>query len=528
MTGLGNITLGVGGGGTESLIINAGTELAPVVLEGTILGNGANKGTITVNATKAVTFNGKIGHGQPIKAFTLADNSIVNLNANASVGNNGIVLAGADAAAAKLNVADGVTITGKVSGNGANMGIMKFAGAGVVTGQIGNGGALKEIIANGLGIVDLQHAGAVVATKQLTIAHDGADVRLAGGLTGATVFNANGLVKIAANGIVTGAVTTTSGGADGSLGGKLVFAAGGTVTGLIGTALQKLNKVEITGAGNLLLTEASANGHYAKTFNFGDPGSVMKVTGTGALNGDLVADVANSGQIMFLGAGEIKGRIGDTGGFAIAKVTSNAAAVVKIGAGDHKVNVLHLVDANSIFEFADGALITGTITTAAAPGGIANFTGSGKVTGTTGVGGNALATVNLNGVDDKVVKFGDTITATNVNIGAGTLEMNNAGNIAAITTFTDAGGRLLISGNAVHTVGQVVTGAVAGGKGTISIANGVGANAVTFAGQIGDRAAAGNSLKLLSIDSGDLAIFTAADSQIEAISVGANGWYIRV
>jgi hypothetical protein len=32
MTGLGNITIGAGGGGTESLIINAGTELAPVVL----------------------------------------------------------------------------------------------------------------------------------------------------------------------------------------------------------------------------------------------------------------------------------------------------------------------------------------------------------------------------------------------------------------------------------------------------------------------------------------------------------------
>ncbi len=528
-TGLGNITIGAGGGGTESLIINAGTELAPVVLAGTIDGGGANEGTITINANKAATFNGIIGGGAPLKAFTLANGSIVNLNANASVGNNGVVLTGA---ATQLNVAAGVTITGKVSGNGANEGVMKFAGAGIVTDQIGAGGALKEIIANGAGVVDLNHAAVVAAAEKLTIAHAGADVQLAGGFTGATVFNANGTVTLAAGKTITGAITTTSNtDANGTNGGKLIFKAGGngTIVGAIGTDANRLDTVEVTGAGIL---DVSANNHYARQFVLKNAGAVIRVDVNGKLTGNVVANANLDGQIVFKGAGEIAGTIGNPAGNAIAKVEANGAGVVNIGAGNHKITSLDLKNGGSIFTFADGANVTGKIqNTQGGANGVANFTGNGEITGTIGGAGvAALATVNLNGDANTVVKFGDKITAANINtVNGGTLELNGvAGNdIVGKLNFTANGGRLFITGDEAHNVEIITT---AGNVGTVEIKNTVGAGAVRlikFEGQIGDRAGA-NSLKLFKLDSGANLVTAkfmtaSANSQITAIEIGTGG-----
>jgi hypothetical protein len=535
MTGLGNITIGAGGGGTESLIINAGTELAPVVLGGTIDGGGANEGTITVNANKAVTFNAVIGGGQPLKAFTLAADSIVNLGANASVGNNGLVLTGANT---QLNVANGVTITGKVSGGALNNGIMKFAGAGIVTAQIGNGGALKEIIANGAGVVALNHAGAVVAAEKLTIADAGADVQLAGGFTGATVFNANGQVTLADGKTITGAVTTTSNtDAIGTKGGKLVVAANGVVTGLIGTDANRLDTVQVTGAGKLELTANGAGqNHYARVFNLGNAGSEIEVAANGTLHGDFVATNANSGIVRFLGAGEITGKIGNQAGNAIAKVEANGAGVVKIGAGDHKIITLDLKNAGSVFTFADGANVMGRIqNTQGGANGVVNFTGNGEITGTTGAAGiAALATVNLNGDEDSVVKFGDKITAANINtVNGGTLELNGvAGNdIVGSLNFTANGGGLLISGDEAHNVGVITT---VGNVGTVEIKNTVGAGAprlIKFEGKIGNNLGV-NSLALFKLDSGAnlvTAKFMTAStgSQITAIEIGNGGGILQ-
>jgi outer membrane autotransporter protein len=525
-TGLGNITIGAGGGGTESLIINAGTALAPVVLGGTIDGGGANEGTITINANKAVTFNAAIGGGQPLKAITLAAGSIANINAAATVGTNGAVLTGATA---QLNLGNGVVFTGKVTANGANEGILNFVGAGEVTLQAGNGNALKEIRASGAGIVALSHAAAVAQAETLTIANAGTtDVQLAGGFTGAVKYSANGTVTLADTKVITGAITTTSGGADGLNGGKLVIKLSGEVAGAIGTAANRLDTVQLTGAGNLHLSTANAN-HYARQFLFKDNAAMLKVAAGGVIHGDAVANANGNGVVRFLGAGEYDGRIGDgPAGFGLAMFEANGAGIVKVGAGEHKAVVFTLTNGASEFEFANGANLTANINNAS--GGANNtkvkFTGSGSVSGTTGTA-VALSELNLTGDVNSVVKFGGTTKATNINIGAGTLEMNNAGDLVGITNFTDVarGGNLLISGAGAHLVnGAVVTGVGAGGgKGTITIANSVGANAVTFKGQIGDHAVVDNALKLLSIDSADSVNFTGANnSQITAISFGAN------
>ncbi len=531
-TGIGNITIGAGGNGTESLIIDAGTALAPVVLGGTIDGGGNNEGTITINANRAATFNGIIGGGAPLKAITLAAGSIANINDATTVGTNGAVLTGATA---QLNLGNGVVFTGKVTGAAPNNGILNFAGAGEVTLQAGNGNALKEIRASGAGIVRLSHAAAVAQAETLTIANAGTtDVQLDGGFTGAVKYTANGTVTLDAGKIITGAITTTSNtDAIGTNGGILIAKAAGSVVGAIGTDANRLDTVQVTGAGIL---DVDANAHYARQFLLKNAGAIIRVDANGKLTGNIVANANLDGQIVFKGAGEIVGTIGNPAGNAIAKVEANGAGIVKIGAGAHKITTLDLKNAGSIFEFANGANVTGKIqnTTGAGVNGVANFTGSGEITGTTGAAaGLALATVNLNGDANSVVKFGDKITAANINtVNGGTLELNGvAGNdIVGSLNLTANGGRLLITGDEAHNLGAITT---VGNKGTVTITSAVGAagaRLIKFEGQIGDRGTA-NSLKLFQLDSGANGVngvtakfmTAAANSQITAIEIGAGG-----
>jgi len=530
-TGLGTVVLGSGGGAAVLTIDSNATFDAA----STIASDAADDGVINVAAGRTVIFNGTLGVAQALGALNLAANSITTIGAQAdfAVAGNGVTLTGA---ATKLNVANGVVITGKITANGANEGILNFVGAGEVTLQAGNGNALKEIKASGAGVVRLSHAAAVARAETLTIANAGTtDVQLDGGFTGAVKFNANGKVTLDNGKTITGAITSTVGGATGLNGGVLIYKAGGngSVVGAIGQDANRLDTVEVTGAGIL---DVDANTHYARQFLLKDAGAIIRVDANGKLTGNVVANANLDGQIVFKGAGEIVGTIGNPAGNAIAKVEANGAGIVKIGAGAHKIITLDLKHAGSIFEFANGANVTGKIqnTTGAGANGVVNFTGSGEITGTTGAAaGLALATVNLNGDANSVVKFGDTITAANINtVNGGTLELNGvaASKIVSALNFTANGGGLLITGDAAHDIKAITT---VGNKGTVTITNAVGAagaRLIKFEGQIGDRANA-NSLKLFQLDSGANGvngvtaqfITAAANSQITAIEIGAGG-----
>ncbi len=527
-TGLGTIVLGSGGGGAI-LTINSNATFTAAT---TIKSDAAVDGVINITADKTVRFGGEIGGGGgTIDAINVANGSVVNLDANATFAANGFVLTGANT---QLNVADAVTITGKVSTAVGGESILNFAGAGIVTLRVGDGNALKEIRANGAGIVALNHAGAAAKATTLTIAHAGADVQLAGGFTGATVFTANGTVTLDNGKTITGAITTTSNtDAIGTNGGTLIYKAGGNgaVVGAIGTDANRLDTVEVTGAGIL---DVDANAHYARQFSLKNAGAIIRVDANGKLTGNVVANTNLDGQIVFKGAGEIVGKIGNQGGNAVAKVEANGAGVVKIGAGDHKIITLDLKNGGSIFTFADGANVMGKIqnTTGGGAAGVVNFTGNGEITGTTSAAGAlALVTVNLNGDNKSVVKFGDKITAANINtVHGGTLQLNGAaaGNdIVGALNFTANGGGLLITGDEAHNIAGITT---VGNVGTVEITNTVGAGAVRlikFEGQIGDRAGV-NSLNLFKLNSGANLVtakfMTAtANSQIKAIEIGAGG-----
>jgi outer membrane autotransporter protein len=531
-TGLGTIVLGHGAGvGTLNIDTNATFAVGT-----TIQSNQANQGVVNVIAGRTVTFNGALGGGgaKVLDTINLANGSVVNLNANANT-NGGITLAGTG----RLNVGPGAVVTSNIIANGgAGNGVLAFEGVGngTVVGSIGNAAAITEIIANSNGVVTIAGGGVAVKAQTLTVSNALTDVRIsANGLTGNTNFTANGLVKIAAGGKLDGAVTSAVGGVTGANGGKIVFVAAGEVSGLIGTAANRLDTVEVTGAGQLDLTANGAGqNHYARVFNLGNANSVIEVTANGTLHGDVVATGGNDeGIIRFLGAGGIVGKIGDQGGNAIAQVEANGAGVVNIGAGNHKITLLDLKNANSIFTFADGANVMGKIqnTTGGGAAGVVNFTGNGEITGTTGgAAGLALVTVNLNGDANSNVKFGDKITAANINtVNGGTLELNGvAGNdIVGSLNFTANGGGLLISGDEAHNVGVITT---VGNVGTVEIKNTVGTAAprlIKFEGKIGNNTNA-NALALFTLNSGANGVtakfMTASTgSQITAIQIGAGG-----
>ncbi len=497
----GGVVNSTGTVGNDLIIANAG------LFNGAAGSNVANDVTIdTTNVGENIV--GTIGGALTLTRGKLTTNSVTGVTAFGA--NN-----------ARLTAVNNATFTGAITtlGNAATGGDLIFNGVGRTKAGVGAGGnALNSITINN-GAVRMDAA--VVATN-LIIAHANGVADLRHDFNGATVFTSNGQVTLDAGKTITGAVTSTVGGATGVNGGKLVAKAAGEVTGAIGTAANRLDTVEVTGAGALHLSAGGNTHHYARQFLLKDNAAIIKVAATGILHGDAVANGNGNGVIRFLGAGEFDGKIGDAGGNGLAMFEANGAGIVKVGAGAHKAVVFTLTNGASEFEFANGAELTANINNAS---GAANntkvkFTGSGKVSGTTGTA-NALSELNLTGDANSVVGFGGTITATNTNIGAGTLDLNNAGNIASITNFVDPanGGTLLITGGAAHTIGKIVT---VGSRGTVSIGNGVGANTVTFAGQIGDRAGV-NALKLFTLDSGNIAKFTVADSHITAINVGVNG-----
>lgn len=504
--GVGDIVLGSGGGGSILTINTAAT------LTGTIDDDGTNDGVINIGAA-GVVFDGVVGGGAgTIERINIANGADLRINANTTMtnGGNGVVLTGTG----RLKVGDGVTLTGgAIVAGGANEGVLEFLGAGIVTAKIGNGGSISQIIASGNGAVQLQ--GAVVKAQTITVAHATADIQTAANsaVNGNVVYTAGGKVSLANGTTLTGNLTTTSNtAADGTNGGQLVAAQGATVTGTIGTDANRLALVKASGNGTLAVSNGA---HYAKEFNFANAGAILEVAagGAGSLTGNAVANGANQGTIKYLGAGKFAGTLGSKLGNKMVAVIANGAAKVEISGGEHGVNTFKLNNAAAEFEFANNADITGAIdvTTGANNNGIATFLGSGAVSGTTGAN-NSLATVNLKGDANSVVKFGGTIKATNINIGtagnaSGTLEMNNAGDIDGIVNFLDntanGTGKIKISGDANHTIGQIVAATVATGSGEMEITAAVGnagGRTITL-GKIGDNTAADKYLKKITLSS---------------------------
>ena len=552
--GVGNIELG-SGAAAGTLTINSNATL------GGIIDSNANAadGIVNVNAGKVVTFNGVIGGAVGLAELNaLGNGSVINLGGAAKVATVKVANAGAQVninggnfkgdvsftADGTINVADTRTITGKVDSNVANNGVLNFAGISAVTAKVGQTQALKEVNINGTtggGAVDFK---AEVTAQKITVNHAGAKVDFAEDITAANglQFSADGQATVAPNGkTINGAVRNTVAAVGGNYAntGKLIFTAGtganaadGTVTGAIGEDGKALSLVQVIGAGDVSLN-ADKTTHYSEIFKFNDANARLIVAAGGSLVGNLVANADGDGKVQFAGAGEIKGTIGNKAGNGIGLVEANGAGIVTIGAGDHKA-AFEAANAGASFKFTDASNITGTIDNKS--GAVNNtaltFEGSSIVTGNVGAT-HDFKTIDLTGGADKTVQFEGAVKATNLNIGkagqAGAAKVRLGNNLDAEVLFLDdqtQTGELEVFGAAAHNITGDINKNIGAdeSRGKIVIANDVGANAVTFKGQIGDTAnkKAINHLHILNNNAGGSVVLEGGDVHIEKIqAVGA-------
>ena len=246
------------------------------------------------------------------------------------------------------------------------------------------------------------------------------------------------------------------------------------------------------------------------------------------------------------GAANIKGTLellGDTGFIGTASKlelisAGNNNKKATISAGDHTVNEVQTLHANGTISFADGANIlstgaanSGSLDRTGGAAGKLEFLGNSIIEGS--IGANApVALINVIGGSDKVIQFKAATTAANLNIGKagqdGAAKVKIGNNLTADLSFVDdvsKKGELEIYGAAAHTITGNINKAIADeSRGKIIIANDVGANAVTFKGQIGDTAnkKAINHLHILNNNVGSSVVLEGGDVHIEKIqAVGA-------
>jgi outer membrane autotransporter protein len=414
-TGLGNIILGTAGGnGTGVLTINSNATLT-----GTIDSDNVAGGVVNINTGKTATLNGVIGgvvgvdtinlegagsvatFGAAVKTKSL---NIKNATAVANINGGNFVGAVSFVGDGKVNVGATRTITGNVDATVGPKGVLEFAGAGTLTGTVGAAVGLKQVNINN-GLVAFTKT---VKTADMNIKNVNSQVTLAGNtvVTAGLNFSADGKVTLDTTKKITGNVKNTVTGAVAA--GVTTYADTGTlvltggvaseVTGTIGAVSKRLKLVDVTGGAAVALLSNANGQHYAKEFKLSNNNAIeLDIAAGGKLHGNIITDGNNNrGIVKFLGAGEIDGVIGANGA-AVAKVQSNGAKAVTIGAGDHHATAFDVVDVASSFIMKDGANLTGSFTSSTGAGakGIVTFEGKHTITGNIGIVGNDFASIVL-------------------------------------------------------------------------------------------------------------------------------------
>ncbi len=376
-----------------------------------------NKGFIEITAGNTATFNGVIGGTKTLNEINLegaASKAIFNQNVSATK----IVT---KHATAEIDLDNGKIITADVDASAAG-GILKFIGAGQVTGTIGATNGLTKVTANGAGLVQLTN-----------------------GTHKATTFETNDAAAIIQ--VANGGLGKLQGNVDATAnGGQLKFLGDGQVTGTIG-ATNALTKVIANGAngtdvvldgvtktGILQLTSGSDvqldNTTTIDTLTIGNVNSHVKITNakelilsgkqSNAIEGAAV-DIIFSGNDSKL---TFKAEGGNT-----PVVTINTAAL-NTGANDKGKIVL----------FADGD-----------DGALAPIASKLTIRGQALGGANTLRLVSVGG--DKVVRLeNEGINAVAFDIAAGsTLEYAPSADVSFNdVTFADAAAQIKLEANGAN------------------------------------------------------------------------------
>jgi len=341
-----------------------------------------------------------------------------------------------------VTLADGANLTGMVTTDADNQGTLTVEGSSTISGTVGtntsldlkqiNGGGVagktaafdSAVFANALnvtgpGIVQL-NANSTIATSTVDTTGILA-VSLASTLTGDVVFDGDGELSFSGfGGNLTGIVTTDT---DGQ--GTLTAKGGNTtVTGQVGTNALKLK--QITGGTDGALA----------VFNSAVFADALNITESGEIQLDSASTIGTS-TIDTTGTLDVDGTL-----------TGNV-----------------VFDGDGLVTLADGAGLTGIVTTATNNTGTLTSEGDSTITGQVGTNALKLKQVNGGASAGKTTTFNSAVFATTLNVtGAGEVQLDTASTIG--TSTIDTTGTLDVNGDLTGTVNFA-------GDGTLEIADGV-------------------------------------------------------
>ncbi len=428
-------------GATTTLLLNEASMILTANLT-TAINN-----TNTVNVLNATSLTGNVGTGT--NAFNL-----LQVGANTDLVINGSIFATSTTFQSNKQLTVGAAsnpagtdsnITGNVNTLTASTGTLQFAGNSTVSGTIGNGNALSQVILDGAGsLVNLN--GNVTATNGVVFGTDS---------SATTTLTLGDTVTV--NGNIDNATVTPDTG-------LLQFAGGGTVNGDIGSSLPLSginflgNSKDVNISGNVDAatltfqgtTTTDISGNITGNVNFNADGSLI-VNDTKTLTGNVDNTFGTPvGTLFFVGSSVVTGTVGATNAIkditvdgpspAVVEfqqdVSSNSVTIDNTGTAKFDGNLTGngLFNEDGTITIADTFTLTGNVDSSVADTGTLTLEGAGTVTGTIGAT-EALKLLNLNeqnaAPNNVVTLEGATVNAKNIQVfddGATptTLVLNNA------------------------------------------------------------------------------------------------------
>jgi outer membrane autotransporter protein len=327
-------------------------------------------------------------------------------------------------------------------------------------------------------------SGSAFAVQNVSTADPTTTAANADGLANGVNFSADGILTlednetIAAGGITTATTNT----------GTVLFKGTTTVNGVVGSSASVAVRGVSGGAANETVT--FANNVFATTTTVSSTGTMTfsgNLTGTTVnfdangnvrledgktLTAAVTTDTNNTGSLSFLGDGSMVGQVG-TSALKVSSITGGVAGkqvvfsndvfatntyVAQTGTLTFNGDVTSAINFNDngLVQFADGADITGGITTSTTNTGSVTFKGSSSITSTTAIGTtNSLASVTVEGGTvtlNSGTTYGvrTTYVRTNTATGAnGTLKLGQNSTLTGIVRVTDDPG---VSGSSAFDV----------------------------------------------------------------------------
>ena len=334
---------------------------------------------------------------------------------------------------------DGASIGGDITTNVNNQGTLTLSGSSTIDGDVGESNKKLADINAGANGSSSSFGGDVYATN-MDITGTGS-VTLNGDSRITTMnFAGDGSLSIANARTLEGNVTT-----DTANTGTLIFEGDGAVTGNVGALgagnelkLVTVNAGDVTTDGDIAAT----------TVNFSGDGSLSVADGH-TLEGNVTTGAADTGKLIFEGAGTMTGDIGNRAGNKLNLVQVNSGTVTT--SGDIAAKRVSFVGDGVLDVGGDATLDSVTNTTLTNSMGKLILNGTSSVSGNTGAAGAMLREIEMDVALTAATFGGDVYASTTTMNSTGSVQFN--GNVTSNIIFRD-------NGNVNLATGKNITGTV--------------------------------------------------------------------